>query len=175
MDPTKEPAMKRSAINRTSFSALLLTLAAALLAPTLAGARAPLPTDVKVVAKTATSPSLEKTVLTNLRGRTLYTLSAERNGKFICTGSCLSIWHPLTIQVGVKPKGPVALGTVKRPDGRTQVTFKGRPLYRFNGDTKKGDANGEGFKDVGTWHAAVLAGTSSAPPPPPPTEGPYGY
>jgi len=26
-------------------------------------------------------------------------------------------------------------GTIVRPDGRTQVTFDGRPLYTFHGDT----------------------------------------
>lgn len=43
---------------------------------------------------------------------------------------------------------------MKRPDGRRQVTFRGLPLYTFDGDAKKGAANGEGFRDVGTWHAA---------------------
>ena len=51
----------------------------------------------KRVAKEAQSPALGKTVLTNMKGRTLYSLSAEKNGKFICTGSCLSTWHPLTV------------------------------------------------------------------------------
>ena len=37
------------------------------------------------------------------------------------------------------------------------MTFKGRPLYSFAGDSKAGDVNGEGIKDVGTWHAAVTA------------------
>jgi predicted lipoprotein with Yx(FWY)xxD motif len=168
--------MQRPATHKTIFPVLLVALAAALV-PALAGARAPMPTDVKVVAKKVSSPSLGKTVLANNRGRTLYSLSVEKHGKFICTGSCLSIWHPLVIQVGVEPKGPVPLGTVKRPDGRTQVTFKGRPLYSFNGDSKKGDANGEGIKDVGTWHAAVVAQSSGSgsPPSPPPVENPYGY
>lgn len=94
------------------------------------------------------------TVLTTNGGLTLYTLSAEKHGTFICKGSCLKDWHPLVVAAGVKPTGPVALGTVKRPDnGRRQVTFEGRPLYTFD-DDRKGDANGEGFKDVGTWHAA---------------------
>jgi predicted lipoprotein with Yx(FWY)xxD motif len=34
------------------------------------------------------------------------------------------------------------------------VTFRGAPLYTFYLDHKRGDAGGEGFKDVGTWHAA---------------------
>lgn len=94
------------------------------------------------------------TVLTANSGLTLYTLSAETHGTFICKGGCLASWHPLVVARGVKPTGPVALGTVKRPDGRRQVTFQGRPLYTFDSDSKRGDANGEGFKDVGTWHAA---------------------
>ena len=107
-------------------------------------------------------------VLANLRGRTLYSLSVEKHGKFICTGGCLSIWHPLVVAKGVRPTGPVTLGTVKRPDGKTQVTYRGRPLYSFADDTKTGEANGEGFKDVGTWHAAKAATTSSQPTEPQP-------
>ena len=110
----------------------------------------------KRVVREAHSSSLGKTVLTANNGLTLYTLSAETNGRFICKGSCLKDWHPLVVAKGVKPTGPVRLGTVKRPDnGMRQVTFEGRPLYSFDEDHKKGDANGEGFKDVGTWHAAT--------------------
>jgi predicted lipoprotein with Yx(FWY)xxD motif len=95
------------------------------------------------------------TVLTNKAGLTLYSLSVEKHGRFICTGSCVSTWIPLVVRPGVKPTGPVSLGVVKRPDGKRQVTFDGRPLYTFDGDSRKGEANGEGFKDVGTWHAAM--------------------
>jgi predicted lipoprotein with Yx(FWY)xxD motif len=109
----------------------------------------------KSVAKQANSPSLGHKVLTANNGLTLYTLSAETHGNFICKGACLRTWFPLIVAKGVKPTGPVPLGTVKRPDGRRQVTFKGRPLYTFDGDSRKGDASGEGFKDVGTWHAAT--------------------
>jgi predicted lipoprotein with Yx(FWY)xxD motif len=109
-------------------------------------------------------------VLANLKGRTLYSLSVERHGKFICTAGCLSVWHPLVIPKGVKPKGPVRLGTVKRHDGRIQVTYRGGPLYSFAEDTKNGETNGAGIKDVGTWHAAMPV--SSSAPTPTPTE-PY--
>jgi predicted lipoprotein with Yx(FWY)xxD motif len=108
------------------------------------------------VAKSEHSASLGKTVLAATKGRTLYSLSVEKNGKFICTGSCLAIWHPLTIAAGVTPKGPVALGTVKRPEGKTQVTYKGHPLYSFDGDKAPGQAKGQGIMDVGTWGAAVV-------------------
>ena len=57
-------------------------------------------------------------VLANLRGRTLYSLSVEKHGKFICTGGCLSISrYPLVVPKGVRPTGPVTLGTVEAPTG----------------------------------------------------------
>ncbi len=113
-------------------------------------------TSSKRVVKQAQNATLGKAVLTTLAGRTLYTLSAETGGTFICKGGCLAAWHPLYIGAGVKPTGPVKLGTIKRPDnGRRQVTFRGRPLYTFDGDERTGDANGEGIRDVGTWHAAT--------------------
>jgi predicted lipoprotein with Yx(FWY)xxD motif len=136
-------------------------------------------TKTKSVAKTTEISSLGKTVLTTNRGHTLYSLSAETKGKFICTDpGCLATWVPLVVAKGVKPTGPVALGTRMRPDGRVQVTYKGLPLYSFNGDIKKGEANGEGLKDVGTWHVAKVSKISSQPQPQPepaPSPPPYPY
>jgi predicted lipoprotein with Yx(FWY)xxD motif len=129
----------------------------------------------RTVAKKADNADLGKTILTSTRGRTLYSLSAEKNGRFICTDpGCRATWQPLVVPDGVKPKGPVALGTRTRPDGRTQVTYKGLPLYTFNGDIRTGEVNGEGIKDVGTWHAAAIAELKSQPQPQPQTEpSPY--
>lgn len=149
---------------------ILLTVAALAL---VAASGALAQQQSKRVAKAMENPALQHTVLTTLKGKTLYSLSVETKGKFICTGSCLASWTPLTLPHGVKPKGPVKLGTVKRPDGKTQVTFKGRPLYSFNGDVKRGEANGEGIKDVGTWHAAKIGTVSSTPTSEP--ESPYPY
>jgi predicted lipoprotein with Yx(FWY)xxD motif len=130
------------------FATAAVLVAAGLLSP-LAAAR-----TSKRVVKEAHNAALGHTVLTANNGLTLYNLSAETHGKFICKGSCLKDWHPLIVAAGVKPTGPVALGTVKRPDGRRQVTFEGKPLYTFDADSKKGDVKGEGIKDVGVWHAA---------------------
>lgn len=148
--------------------ALLATAAMALLLPLAVQAAS------KSVVKEGENATLKVTVLTTNKGKTLYSLSVEKNGKFICTGGCLSLWKPLVVPKGVKPKGPVKLSTVKRPDGRMQVTYKGRPLYSFNAD-KPGEANGEGLKDVGTWHAAKVSMTSSSPAPTPQPENPYPY
>ena len=63
--------------------------------------------------------SAAKTLLVNRRGMTLYHLSVERRGHFICTSVRAS---PSGIRSssrkGVTPTGAKSLGTVKRPDGR---------------------------------------------------------
>lgn len=99
--------------------------------------------------------TLHKRIVVTASGRTLYTLSAEVHGRFICTRSCLMTWPPLKVPRGAKVEGVAKLGVVKRPDGIRQAMLNGHPLYTFSGDSRKGDVNGEGFKDVGTWHAAA--------------------
>jgi predicted lipoprotein with Yx(FWY)xxD motif len=117
------------------------------------------------VVKTVKNATLGTTILVNLKGRTLYSLSAEKKGKFICDNrACLSLWHPLVVGAGVTPTGTSHLGTVKRPDGHRQVTYRGGPLYTFTGDHARGDAKGDGFKDVGVWHF-VSVGKAPAPAP----------
>jgi predicted lipoprotein with Yx(FWY)xxD motif len=142
------------ASSRRARGLALLALAAVLAVSAVAVPMA-LARGGKTVVGEAHAPSLHKTVLTNVRGLTLYSLSVEKNGKFICTGSCTATWTPLVVARGTTPMGPVKLGTVKRPEGKIQVTFKGLPLYTFDGDSAKGQAKGEGFKDVGTWHAVT--------------------
>ena len=122
------------------------------------------------------SARLHATILVNRSGHTLYNLSAERKGRFICTdSSCLSVWHPLLVAKGVKPAGAVPLGTIKRPDGHIQVTYKGAPLYTFVHDTKRGDTNGQRFKDVGVWRATTVGAAATPATKPKPSSGGYGY
>jgi predicted lipoprotein with Yx(FWY)xxD motif len=115
------------------------------------------------VVMTAKNKTLHKTILVRRSGMSLYSLSVERHGKFICSNSaCLSLWKPLTVPNGTRPMGARGLSTVKRPDGRLQVAYKGGPLYTFVDDHKRGDVKGNGFKDVGVWHVAVVGSTSSS-------------
>jgi predicted lipoprotein with Yx(FWY)xxD motif len=119
------------------------------------------------VVKTASNSTIGATVLVDSQGMTLYHLSGEGSGKFICTSSaCVNIWHPLSATATVTPTGTVSsLGTVKRPDGTVQVAYKGEPLYTFAQDKQPGEANGQGIKDVGTWTVLTVGskGSSSAP------------
>ena len=115
------------------------------------------------VVMTAKNASLHKTILVDRRGRSLYSLSVERHGKFICTNmACLSLWKPLTVAKGTSPSGVSGLSVVIRPDAKRQVAYRGAPLYSFAGDHKRGDVKGNGFKDVGVWRVAVLGKSSSS-------------
>jgi predicted lipoprotein with Yx(FWY)xxD motif len=113
------------------------------------------------VIRTASNTTLGATVLTDAHGMTLYRLSGEQDGRFICTSSsCLQVWHPVSASSASAPSGTVgSLGTVKRPDGAEQVTYKGMPLYTFASDQQPGDAKGQGLKDVGTWTAVRIGAT----------------
>ncbi len=168
--PRSAPFPTANFRGRAAIALAILALTAMLAGDTASAAK-----PSKRVAAKAQNATLGKTVLTSTKGRTLYSLSAEKNGKFICTGPCLSVWLPLVVPAGVRPTGPVKLGTTSRPDGnKVQVTYRGRPLYRFAGDSKPGDVNGEGIKDVGTWRAATLP-ANSTPQPQPPSELPSPY
>jgi predicted lipoprotein with Yx(FWY)xxD motif len=89
-------------------------------------------------------------ILVDADGRTLYHFDKDKNGKVACTGSCATTWPPLLVAKGTKPSGTTGLGTVQRPDGTTQVTYHGEPLYRYSGDSKAGDTRGDGV--AGLWH-----------------------
>jgi predicted lipoprotein with Yx(FWY)xxD motif len=103
-------------------------------------------------------------VLVDSHGDALYTSDQEAHGKVLCTGSCTSIWLPATLPAGRdKPSASrklmAELGVVRRPDGATQVTFHGRPLYRFAEDPGAGQVTGDGKSDSFdgksfTWHVA---------------------
>ena len=70
----------------------------------------------------------------------LYTWNQEKGLKVKCTGACAKTWPPITIPHGTMAPKHIAgvmgtFGEVMRPDGATQVTFNGHPLYTFHGDS----------------------------------------
>lgn len=132
------------------------------------------------------------TLLVSANGRTLYHETIETHGKIKCTGACATFWPPLTIAQGVKPTAGAGiqqakLGTIKRPDGKIQVTYNGFPLYRYGDDKKRGDVKGEGEEHI--WFVIAPtgklvksgAGGATTPTPtttsstPATTSGGYGY
>jgi predicted lipoprotein with Yx(FWY)xxD motif len=108
------------------------------------------------------------TVLVTRSGKTIYSPQQEAHGKILCTGSCLSFWFPVPAGAGAALRAPSgvtgALGTIRRPDGRTQLTYNGKPLYTFRLDLAPGQVHGNNFTDhfggtSFTWRAITTSGS----------------
>jgi predicted lipoprotein with Yx(FWY)xxD motif len=107
------------------------------------------------------SNSLGK-ILVDSQGRTLYLFKKDTGTKSNCSGACAAAWPPLhasgkpTVGSGASAS---MVGTAKRSDGTTQVTYNGHPLYTFVMDKKAGDTNGQGVTAFGaSWFALSSAG-----------------
>lgn len=75
------------------------------------------------------------------RGFVLYAFTRDHR-RSACYGECARRWPPYfapkgTLKVGAGVKRSL-LGTVKRRNGRRQVTYAGRPLYYYVGDRSPG-------------------------------------
>lgn len=90
-------------------------------------------------------------------GMTLYTFTNDTPNTSNCTGQCITNWPALLVAEGQEPTaGPGAtgaLGVFVRDDGKRQVTYKGQPLYYWQGDKKPGDTTGDGVGNV--WKIAL--------------------
>jgi predicted lipoprotein with Yx(FWY)xxD motif len=102
-------------------------------------------------------------VVTDGKGFTLYMYVPDHQGPSRCAGFCAQQWPPLLLPSGVaKPAaGPgvraALLGTVRRGDGRLQVTYDRWPLYLWIGDSAPGQATGQA-DDMGLWYAVSATG-----------------
>ena len=94
-------------------------------------------------------------VLFDRRGFALYIFTRDPRGRSVCTGPCAKAWPPLIVH-----RRPTAgrgvrrglLGTTRRRDGRRQVTYAGRPLYFYIGDTRPGQISCQNVVEFGgTW------------------------
>lgn len=103
------------------------------------------------------------TILVDAKGRTLYLFLKDKNGKSACAGACAAAWPPLLTKGKPKAAGSASaskLGTTKRSDGTTQVTYNHHPLYRFIQDKNTpGSTKGEGLKAFGAeWYVVGANG-----------------
>jgi predicted lipoprotein with Yx(FWY)xxD motif len=126
------------------------------------------------------------TALVDSSGMTIYTPKTpdEANGNIKCAGSCLSFWFPVTASSADPGSGglPGKLGTI-HDDGKTQLTYHGKPLYTFRLDTAPGQAHGNSFHDSFngisfTWEVVTtsgVAGGAGSPAPSPSYSSQAGY
>jgi predicted lipoprotein with Yx(FWY)xxD motif len=113
--------------------------------------------------------SKSNTVLADTNGAAVYVSDQEKDGSVRCTGACTSIWIPVapgSVRQSLASDLGGKLGDVKRPDGSSQATFNGRPVYRFVKDhagTTMGDGVSDSFAGQQfSWHAVGDGGTSAS-------------
>jgi predicted lipoprotein with Yx(FWY)xxD motif len=121
-------------------------------------------------------------VLVDAQDQTLYTADVEEGGRIRCVEACTSFWEPMLASAAdvdqASPDLRDELGTVQRPDGESQLTYEGSPLYAF-AEEGAGELTGDGFTDdfQGTtfvW-AAATTGTSPEPSGSQSPDSGYGY
>jgi len=101
-------------------------------------------------------------ILVDGKGQTLYLFEADTGKSSACKGSCASAWPPLT--TSGKPTAGAGvigakLGTIRRSDGTSEVTYNGHPLYKYVGDQAPGQTTGQGSDDYGAeWYVLSRAG-----------------
>ena len=138
------------------------------------GGAAPAPVDPAAAAPIAGSPMLAAkdasdlgTIITDAEGFTLYRFDKDKakpTPTTNCVDDCATKWPPVTVD----PKGKLTLegvdksvvGMVQRPDGTSQLTIGGWPVYRFAGDAEPGATAGQGVS--GTWFAITPDGKKAA-------------
>jgi predicted lipoprotein with Yx(FWY)xxD motif len=116
--------------------------------------------------------------LVDAEGNVLYTNDQDTAKRIACTAECAAIWLPVTSESGQPTSDDSSvetkLGVVTAPDGASQVTYNGKPLYTFTEDSP-GEVTGDGFTDAFagvtfTWTAATAPGSATGATAPTETE-----
>jgi predicted lipoprotein with Yx(FWY)xxD motif len=123
-----------------------------------------------------TTVTVEKTawgqILALSSGWTVYRLVGDGTNKSMCSGACAKAWPPVLLAPGQKTpagKGVAHLSSFARSGGERQVSYEGIPLYRFVGDKKAGEINGNVHTPFGQWWVVNPAHPKSTPVKPAPT------
>jgi len=98
-------------------------------------------------------------VLTRADKQAIYVWNKEPKGKIRCTGSCAKAWPPVLVKAGVVVPMHVKsvmgeFGTIRRADGKRQLTFNRRALYTYAHE-KPGQVL---CNDVDGWFAVKVHG-----------------
>jgi predicted lipoprotein with Yx(FWY)xxD motif len=147
-------------------------------APSAAGSAQPSVTSSTTPSGTPTSPGTPTvsgtgiksassdfgTILFDATGQAIYLFDKETSAASACYGSCAQAWPPVVTTgrpVAVGGVKQSLLGTTKRTDGTTQVTYGGHPLYYYahEGKNEVKCHNIEGFG--GLWLVVTLSGAAA--------------
>jgi predicted lipoprotein with Yx(FWY)xxD motif len=104
--------------------------------PTTDGSATPSPTKKEPATGTVitTADSEFGEMLFDASGQAIYLFDKETSSKPDCYDACAEAWPPVLTEGDPQAQGAVGaglLGTTKRTDGSTQVTYGGHPLYYY--------------------------------------------
>jgi predicted lipoprotein with Yx(FWY)xxD motif len=137
-------------------------LAVVLLGVAVAGAGGPPAAAAGAASPGATLKTVKiggVSVLTDVKGLTLYWFAPDTATVSKCTGSCAAYWPPVTGTPTAGPGVTGKLGTIKRSDGSLQATYDGHPLYTYVGDSGPGQARGNNLNlNGGLWYEIRASG-----------------
>ena len=122
-------------------------------------------TTTTLSAPPTTDPSLTLTlqkspggpILATGNGNTLYDFVPDTPTHSACVNDgCVFQWPPLVVRGPIRVENGLdraLVGTLKRPDGSTQLSYGGHPLYTYNLDVTPGMVTGQAIdQDGGLWY-----------------------
>jgi predicted lipoprotein with Yx(FWY)xxD motif len=125
-------------------------------------AKSPPGADSGAAVLTVSSAAGVGPVLVDAKGFTVYDFHKDKGTTSSCYGACAQVWPPV-LSEGAPQVGEGAnasmLGTTRRKDGTTQVTYAGHPLYTYTADQNPGEAKGNDVDSFGAqWYALKGSG-----------------
>jgi predicted lipoprotein with Yx(FWY)xxD motif len=102
-------------------------------------------------------------ILATGTGATLYDFVPDTPHHSACLNvGCVYQWPPLLVS-SASQVGPglsrSLVGTLRRPDGSTQLSYNGHPLYLYIRDVKPGEVEGQAIdQDGGLWYVLSPSG-----------------
>jgi predicted lipoprotein with Yx(FWY)xxD motif len=97
--------------------------------------------------------------------RAVYFFTRDPRNRSRCYGACATAWPPFYAKA--RPRAgrgvhPDLLGTIRRRNGRRQVTYKGQPLYFYVHDPRGKVFCNDIVEFGGTWFAVTAEGSAPA-------------
>jgi predicted lipoprotein with Yx(FWY)xxD motif len=135
----------------------ILSIAVAIVFATAASGAATLRRDTVTVGRSAYGR-----ILRDGRGYALYLFTRDTSSASRCYGACAQAWPPFLTRgrpSAARGARGSLVGTTRRRDGTTQVTYRGHPLYYYAGDRAPSQVLCQGVVEfAGTWLVVSPAG-----------------
>ena len=110
----------------------------------------------------ATSTGTPGKYLTDTNGRTVYMFMKDKKNASSCVDACAAAWPPFSAAAASNDTAvkSAMIGSITRtPDGRSQTTYNGLPLYYYEDDKQAGDIKGQGKNEFGgLWYVVSPRG-----------------